>query len=160
MANTKWTVQKRRKFLVALAKTGNISQAARAASASRSHAYALKTGDPEFSVAWDDALEAAVDVLEGEARRRAVEGVETLHFHQGEVKESVRKYSDALLMFLLRAHRPETYRERADTAGARRHEQLEDQFGDARGDLERRLAQLDSVDGPDAAEDLSGAPVE
>src|SRR3546814_13265486 len=34
------------------------------------------------------------------------------HFHQGRVAGTVRKYSDSLLMFLLRAHRPDRYRER------------------------------------------------
>ena len=74
----------------------------------------LKATDPAFAAAWDDALEAAVDQLEAEARHRAIDGVEQPHFHQGKVCGTVRKYSDALLMFLLRAHRPETYRDRTE----------------------------------------------
>ena len=47
-----------------------------------------------FARAWDDTLESAIEQLEAEAVRRAKDG------------------SDQLLMFLLRARRPELYSER------------------------------------------------
>ncbi len=54
------------------------------------------------------------DRMEDEARRRAVDGVEESVFYQGEQVSTVRRYSDTLLIFMLKARRPETYRERSD----------------------------------------------
>lgn len=144
----KWTSRRRAAFLAALAETGNVSHAARAAKASRSRAYQLKAEDPDFAAEWCDALETATDALDAEARRRALDGVETPHFHQGQVAGTVRKYSDTLLMFLLRAHRPDLYRERAGltTRGQEKDDAAEDYAG-ARDALAERLAQLDPGDG-------------
>jgi hypothetical protein len=76
--------------------TGNVTLAAQGAGIDRTTAYARAARDPAFAVAWREAYEAAVDLLEGEARRRALSG------------------SDQLLMFLLRGLRPERYGARLD----------------------------------------------
>ena len=102
-------------FLDALEKTGNVSAAAAAAGISRPHVYLARADDPEFAVAWSERIEAAVQSLEGEARRRALDGVEEPIYHQGEQCGTVRRYSDTLMIFLLKAHRPERYRERSQT---------------------------------------------
>ncbi len=47
--------------------------------------------------------------------RRAVEGVIKPVFHQGKRVGTLRVYSDSLLMFLLRARRPEKFADRAGT---------------------------------------------
>lgn len=142
MAVQRWTSRRRAAFVTALADTGNVSAAARAARVSRSRAYQLKAADPAFAAEWSDALETAVDALDAEARRRALDGVETPHFHQGRVAGTVRKYSDSLLMFLLRAHRPERYRERP-TGGSDADADLEADLATARDTLAARLARLD-----------------
>ena len=46
-----------------------------------------------------------------EARRRAVTGIDKPVFFKGEVVGSITKYSDSLLMFLLKAHRPQKFRD-------------------------------------------------
>lgn len=147
MAVQRWTSRRRAAFLKALAETGNISAAARAAKASRSRAYQLKAADPGFAAEWADALETAIDALDAEARRRALDGVETPHFHQGRVAGTVRKYSDTLLMFLLRAHRPERYRERP-AGGSDADAEPEDDLAAARETLAARLARLDDEPEP------------
>lgn len=149
MAVQRWTSRRRAAFLKALADTGNVSAAARAAKASRSRAYQIKAADPAFAAEWTDALETAIDALDAEARRRALDGVETPHFHQGRVAGTVRKYSDTLLMFLLRAHRPERYRDRP-TGGSDADADFEDDLAAARDTLAARLARLD--DGPEPGE--------
>ena len=50
-----------------------------------------------------------VEDMEQEARRRAVYGVLVPIYWQGDVIGTERRYSDALLMFLLKAERPEKY---------------------------------------------------
>lgn len=149
----KWNATRRAKFLKKLAETGNVSAAARAAGASRSRVYQLKAKNPSFAADWADALETATDALDAEARRRAMDGVETPRFHQGQLTGTVKKYSDSLLMFLLRAHRPDLYRERAAAANSKQdgHEDTEDYTG-ARDALAERLARVD----PDSGDDAGG----
>jgi len=93
-------------FLVHLRNTGNVSAAARAAGTCRSRCYEWRRRDHVFAAAWVDALEEAADRLEMEAFRRAVTGVGEERFFQGRVVGEVTRYSDSLLMFLLRARRP------------------------------------------------------
>jgi hypothetical protein len=152
MAVQRWTSRRRAAFLQALSDTGNVSAAARAAKASRSRAYQLKAADPDFAAEWTDALESAIDALDAEARRRALDGVEIPHFHQGRVAGTVRKYSDSLLMFLLRAHRPDRYRERP-AGGSEADADVEDDLASAREALAARLARLDAETDPDEEED-------
>ena len=69
---------------------------------------------PEFKQALEEALNHGTDILEDEARRRAYDGVDEPVFYQGTMVGTVRKYSDALLMFLLRGRKPEVYRDRTE----------------------------------------------
>jgi hypothetical protein len=64
------------------------------------------------------AKEMAADRLEEEAWRRAVDGVdEPVGFYRGKPSAWVKRYSDTLLIFLLKALRPEKYRERYEHSG-------------------------------------------
>jgi hypothetical protein len=69
----------------------------------RSTLYLRRRPDESFADAMADALETGTDLLENEALRRAKEGV--ARFYEGEVCGYVRKYSDTLLIFLLKARR-------------------------------------------------------
>ena len=80
-------------FLVTLANTGNVRASALAAGIARRHAYDYKDKHPDFAEQWKEALDQAIEVLEAVARQRAL------------------TTSDTLMIFLLKSHRPETYRE-------------------------------------------------
>jgi hypothetical protein len=84
------------RFIEVFAATGNVRLATTAAGVSRDAPYKRAQSSPGFASDWLRAREDAVDVLEAEARRRALTS------------------SDALLIFLLKAHRSEVYRERID----------------------------------------------
>ena len=107
-------------FIERLKSTGNVTLAAAEAGVSRQQAYRTRNRNRTFRRQWDEALEQAVDLLDGEARRRATVGVEEPIYYQGGQVGAVRKYSDALLMFLLRAHQPHLYRDnvKVEHAGA------------------------------------------
>ena len=98
-------------FIQALAECGNVSDACKAAFVNRETAYEHKRNNAGFATAWDDAIETAIDRLEKEAIRRGRDGVNEPVFYQGEECGVIRKYSDSLLALLLKAHRPEKYRE-------------------------------------------------
>lgn len=86
------TAKRRNVFLTALAAGNTITASCELASIGRTAIYAWRNADPAFADAWDNATEASVDLLEAEARRRAM------------------AQSDLLLIFLLRHHRPAVYR--------------------------------------------------
>ena len=97
-------------FIERLKATGNVTLAATGAGVSRQQAYRTRNRNKTFRRQWDEAIEDAVDLLAGEARRRAT-GMNRDVWYAGKVVGSEREYSDAPLMFLLRAHRPHLYRD-------------------------------------------------
>ena len=101
-------------FLTALEQGDTISKACREAGISVPAAYTAKGTDPDFAAQWDSAYEAGSDLLEEEAWRRAREGTEEPVFYQGLIVGHVRKFSDQLLIELLRARRPDKYRQRQE----------------------------------------------
>lgn len=109
--NRQLTPEKRAKFFKALAKKGNVSYACRSAKVSRFTVYQHRKEDPQFAAEWEEALELAIEALELEARRRAEEGTRKPIYYKGGQVGYVREYSDTLLIFLLKAHRPAVYRE-------------------------------------------------
>jgi hypothetical protein len=100
-------------FLTALQRRGNVTEAARVAGISRERSYDWRSGDAEFARLWDNAIEEAIDGIEGEAHRRAVEGYDKPVIHEGKITTTYKAYSDVLMSILLRAHRPAKYIERA-----------------------------------------------
>jgi hypothetical protein len=138
----KWTQRRRQGFLALLRQTGNVSAAAERSGVSRSGAYALRASDATFRAQWDDAMESAMDDLEAELRRRAIEGTEKPVFYGGETVGTIRSYSDSLAMFLLRSRRPHVFGERGTMA-----EGAASDTGSVRRRLEEKLAGLDKDEG-------------
>ena len=101
-----------RAFLKAYAESGLVGLAAEAAGISRDlHARWLKSS-AAYRAAFEPAHERAIETMEAEARRRACDGV-VEPVYQGGVKCGTRRrYSDVLLIFLLKAARPEKYADR------------------------------------------------
>lgn len=115
-------------FLSALANSGNVRAACRAAGTHRPTVYERRHKDPEFAALWEDALEDAADSLEAEAVRRARGG------------------SDTLLIFLLKGLRPTKWRETT------RHEltgpdggPIETNINNIDAEIERKLASIAAV---------------
>ena len=104
-------------FLKAYRKTGNVTCAADAAKIDRASHYRWLE-EPDYKAQFGDAADEAADRLEEEARRRAVDGVdEPVGWYQGKPGGTVKRYSDTLLIFLLKGVRPEKYRERFEHTG-------------------------------------------
>jgi hypothetical protein len=85
-------------FIAALRNSANIRYACEEAGVTRQSAYEYREKHAKFRAQWDEALDDACDILEGMAWKRS-EG------------------SDQLLMFLLKAHRPDKFRERHEIMG-------------------------------------------
>jgi hypothetical protein len=81
------------KFLAAFQETGLVTEACKAAGIGRTFAYERRAEDASFAAQWADVEEQAVESLEAVAIKRAHDG------------------SDMLLIFLLKARRPDVYRD-------------------------------------------------
>ena len=89
--------QRKRLFLAALERTGNVSEACRIVGWSRPTAYGWRKTDAACREAWDQAISVAVQALEAEALRRI------------EDRPWIRKLSDPFIERLLKLHRPALY---------------------------------------------------
>jgi hypothetical protein len=136
------TIRNKRTFLEAYAQTGNVSAAAKLAGVGRRTHYDWLENDEAYAAAFAEAADDAADLLEAEARRRAVEGLVRYKFNKDgtpiihpdayklgpdgtlvldptveRVRYFEREYSDTLLIFLLKGARPEKYAERRVLSG-------------------------------------------
>lgn len=67
--------------------------------------------DEQLKKDWAEAADQGTELLEQEAYRRAYHGTLEPVFFKGELCGHVRRYSDNLMMFLLKARKPELYRD-------------------------------------------------
>ena len=139
-------------FLKAFSESGNVLQACKSAEVGRTSHYNWLHSDPDYVVAFEVAKQDAIDVLEAEAQRRAVDGMREYQYHCGKPVVDQdgnhvykQTYSDLLLIFLLKGLRPEKYRERYDVSG-----DMELRMGDHR-------KMLDQVTGDDELKGLMRA---
>ncbi len=106
-----WTPDRQRQFIAALAAMGSVRGACRVVGMSHRHAYDLRfhPDGGEFCAAWDSALANGLALMEDAACDRAINGeVTPIMYKDEQVGERVR-YDNRLLMFLLRARKPEVY---------------------------------------------------
>jgi len=107
--NNKLTIKVRKRFLEQLyANGGNITRTLDDLNITRTayYTYLKKTTDTvkQFNKQIDETIEQASQVLISEANRRAYHGVDEPVFYKGEVVGHVKKYSDSLLMFLIKGY--------------------------------------------------------
>lgn len=108
----KRTPENEKVFLDALACTCNVSKACLVAGLSRTTVYEWRSENPDFAARWDQARRVGADVIEDEAIRRAVEGIDEPIYYQGVLVDTVKRYSDTLAIFLLKGAKPEVYKDR------------------------------------------------
>jgi hypothetical protein len=110
--------QAKTRFLEVLAEYGSMSKAAKAAGVSRSKVHRWLEDDEVFGFAYKQSLAAATEGLEEVARERATRGarIERQIWRAGRLIETVVEYrpSDTALITLLKAQKPDVYRERVD----------------------------------------------
>lgn len=101
----------RPKFLAAFRDTGLVTEACEVAKVGRSTVYQERQRNEDFALAWADIELETTEAMEREAFRRGVEGVEKPMVSAGKLVTTVREYSDTLLIFMLKARKPEMYRD-------------------------------------------------
>ncbi len=103
-------------FLHFLGRSGSVTFAALQSKLDRRTVYRLKANDEAFAAQWDEALNLGIDRLQDDAMQRALNGTERHLWRNGKQVGSVLQYDNKLLQFLLRAHRPEIYSEKRQSA--------------------------------------------
>ncbi|MFQ5471512.1 MAG: hypothetical protein ACE5FA_01325 [Dehalococcoidia bacterium] len=94
--------------------TGMLSRAAIAVNVSRQTLYNWMKKDEQFKQDMEEARECGIEMLEDSCMARALEGVAEPVYQNGRCVGHKTKHSDQLAMFMLRANKPEKYRERYD----------------------------------------------
>ena len=97
--NTVRTDDHEAKIVAKLARGWSVAAACKNAKISRRTYYYWYEADAEFAALCDDALESGTDVLEDAATRQAIAG------------------NPSMMALLLKARRPEKYRERVEHSG-------------------------------------------
>ena len=104
------------KFLTALRKSPNVTQACRVAGVSRQHVYNVRRDVPEFADRWDVAIRDGWHALEDYAVDLARHGWPEPVYFQGQKVGEVTRRSIGLIKQLLQANLPERYGERREVS--------------------------------------------
>lgn len=110
-------LKKRARFLEAFARLGTVSAACHAARVGRRTHYDWLKADDAYAEAFAEAERINTESLEQEAVARARDGWLEPVYQGGELVGQVRKKSDTLLIFLLKARKPDMYREKFEHSG-------------------------------------------
>lgn len=125
VSRTATTARNKAAFLAAYSECGRIQEATKASGvADRTH-YDWMENDPDYPARFAKAEEVAAVLLETEAKRRAIDGVRQYKFNGSDPILDPRtgepyyelKYSDTLLIFLLKGLKPERYADNVRYAG-------------------------------------------
>ena len=101
---------KKREFILGYALTGSFRLAAQRAGCEKTIHYHWRDTDPAYAAAFEYAKDMAADVVQDEIMRRAM-GWEEQHLAADGTPYNVCKYSDLLIIFRMKAMRPQEYRE-------------------------------------------------
>lgn len=111
------TVKAKTRFLRDFAVCGVVLRAAKSAKVGRRTVYEWLERDAVFKGLYDEAYQDANDAMEEEARRRGEDGVPEPVYQGGKLVGHIQKYSDTLLITMLKARRPDVFRERIEHSG-------------------------------------------
>ena len=100
------------RYLKEVALWGTVSAGCKAAHVDKGTVLRWRVEDDAFLQLEADARDILIDSMEAEAYRRGVKGVERPVYQGGALAGYVTEYSDLLLQLMLRANRPEKYREK------------------------------------------------
>jgi hypothetical protein len=108
------TEQLKRDFLENFPTLFTISATCKHVGIGRTCFYNWLADDRSFADGFKGAQSEALEILETECRRRAVEGSERPVWQGGKLCGQVREFSDLLLIFLMKAMDPGKYRENSN----------------------------------------------
>ena len=130
-------------FYVTLAETCNVARSARAAGFSANWAYRKRRRDAGFRTGWAQAVREGYAKLELVLLERAMKGTPKPYVRRDGSERTIREYSTALAVALLRRH--------ADTADEAGFEHDGDETRETRGRILEKLERMRARDAGQAA---------
>ncbi len=109
-------LMRQRAFLREFRKCGIVGKSCELARMGRSTFDGWMREDERFQRLYAAALDHAADLLEWEARRRAEHGWDEPVFQRGGQVGVIRKYSDNLMITLLKGMKPDVYKDRTESS--------------------------------------------
>lgn len=106
------------RFIEMYKETGSIKISCQVLGIVYRNIWAWKETDPDFKKAVDSCKDYHLGILEDEAIRRAVYGVQKPVYQGGKLVGAVTEYSDSLLQTLLKGAAPDKYGNRVELTGA------------------------------------------
>ncbi|MEI7876062.1 MAG: hypothetical protein WCK95_28360 [Alphaproteobacteria bacterium] len=140
-------------FLHYLAFSGSVTYASGRAGIERRTLYRRKADDEAFAAQWEEALQLGIDRLQDNAMQRALHGTERPRYRNGKQIGSTQQYDNKLLQFLLRAHRPEIYGDRKQSAPPPLPFDLAQRLAASAPRLEAHLAERDAEESTEQKEE-------
>lgn len=137
-------------WLRAYAESRGVPEASRAVKIDRTTAWKARKACPAFAAAWDAVDQQITGELEKAAICRAIEGWDEPVFYKGEQCGIVRKFSNALTIFLLKCRRPSVYNIAPGQTGTEATAQ------DRAREIREVLALMDKSVGGDASNEAAG----
>lgn len=143
-------------FLAAIRLFPNITEAAKAVGCHRSSHYEWLKSDPDYAERFRDAMDEGLDTIEKAAIDLATGKLSKKIVSAGKVLGEEPVYSERMIEMLLRAHRPDRYRDRSsheitgkDGGAVRVEQEVSPDF------VAKVLAELDRHDVPDPGADTA-----
>jgi hypothetical protein len=115
--NKEVIAMRQEKFLKLYAQNGNIAASLKILGIASRNTFYNWLKDPKFAELYKEANETYDDALEAEMDRRGKEGVDKPIFYKGIRVDSVKEYSDVLLIVRAKARMPEKYADRKQVSG-------------------------------------------
>ena len=143
-AKRDWSKAKAQRFLTVLGETCNVSEACRRSKVPMTVAYRRRKMDASFRAEWADAIADAYRRLELVLLERAFNGTERVTTRRDGSEERMREYPNHIALKLLQMHR--------ETAIEAEYEPQEDEIGEIRERLVRKLQRLKKRDEEQEAE--------
>jgi hypothetical protein len=112
------TRRQQERYLEGIRQFGTLVHACQLARVSPHTVYAWREHSEDFSLRENEAQEHLTQTLEREALRRALEGFDRPVYQKGVLVGYERVYSDTLMNTLLKARRPDKYRENINVSGS------------------------------------------
>jgi hypothetical protein len=155
------TKSPKERFLKAFAELAYIGLAAKKAGIHRGTHYKWLDEDPEYEEAFKHLKEDVIEMLEREADRRGHDGILKPILYEGVIVHHIREYSDTLLIFRLKALKPEMYRDNVKIDASMKHSgaiKVEKEPFD--WDEYRRLCDVERAAIEDAKSNRAGQPMD
>jgi hypothetical protein len=136
-------------FFAALSGCANITKACRMVDMPMGYVWKNRIERPDFAERYDEAMKKGLQALEDKALEYAFDGIPRGVYYQGNKVGEEKEPSERLIEFVLKANKPEKYRENATTFNIGANSLVQVLSGMPRSDvLEEKVIEQEAIEAP------------